>query len=192
MFVGSWLGLKAGERLRGLWRPGIGVAKAMPGCTDPPLDLHCQSRLAAKQMRAARDVEGYPIRRIECDHRCPSVAAIGNSLKPQAVGMRIMFDRSKFRNTRTGIGQRQARCEAEAQCPFIDGHDTDSAALLLDKRERCVIRPEAMRRAPAIGRKQGKPQRQIPPLRGNLLGHDPIPIASIRHRGGRAAAAIRL
>ena len=119
-------------------------------------------------MAAAGDVEQQPVRRIERHGRRIAVAGGGEPQQQTRVGLRIVLRHVEIGDAGPRVGQREAGAEAEPGGAPSHRAETQRAAILAHDDQRRLIRPGAARhpaRPPdAVGRQEGKPQRQIAPV----------------------------
>jgi hypothetical protein len=109
----------------------------------PRHEVTTQRCLAAKEMRAARDVEQEPIRRIEPHQRGITIAPVGDCGERAPVGLRVGIGNSDAREHRARIGERQAGVQSEAGRRIVDGRKPQRAFDRLDNDQRRVVRKPA-------------------------------------------------
>ena len=159
--------MEAGERLRGFGGRGERVAEMIAPPRHPRLDHRDQPCLATEQMRDAGHVDRHATGRIERDDRAEAIAGVADRLQPLGIGARIGLEHREFGHARAGVGQRQARHDAERDRLGRAGDQPHRTALALGQHQRALVsrRGEARRAGPRhpIDRQIGEPERQVAP-----------------------------
>jgi hypothetical protein len=127
-------------------RPGAadGVGNRSPGPKTLPFetrhDAPAQRRFAAEEMRAARNIEQEPIRRIETDQRRVTVAPVGDGDERAPVGLRIGVGDSDAREHRARVGERHAGSQSEMRRRIVHRGEPQCTLDRLDDGQRLAIR----------------------------------------------------
>ena len=132
-----------------------------PWRVQPPHQIVRQRRLAAEQMRAARNVEGQPVGRIEPDQRRVAVAPLRDRFEQREVGTLVRVRHVKLRIHRARVGERHAHAQAERRRGVVHGGEPQRALDGCGDDQR--VRRKALR--DPVGRQAPQPHRQIAPRR---------------------------
>ena len=108
---------------------------------QPLADRVPQRLLAIREMRASRDVEQQPVRRIERHERRPAIGIVGQALEQAVIGGGVEIGDDERRHAGARIGERQAGREAEGERRLVHGGKPAGAFFSFgDENERRLIR----------------------------------------------------
>ena len=145
----------ARERPGGARRIGEAQRQPEPLSLEARLDLGQQPRLAAEQVRNARNVEHQTVGAIERDERRIARAGVREALEQLGLPGRIGLADDERGMARARVGERQARAQAEARGVRVDANEPTRVSDHGDRRERRRgINPV---RAPRAIRRQTRP-----------------------------------